>query len=142
VIDIHTTTAIQDGYLKRRKKAAIIFYSSIYLLCALIILTKMDLVKIEYNLYIMIISSLILLFNVFSLIHLHMCKRTYNDIIVPHYNEINVFSKKKIIILILPILISATFMPLPTIGYILFIGTIYLTIERLNRPFDESEFKR
>jgi hypothetical protein len=130
------------GYIKRRKRAIIMFFSSIYLFCLLFILLKFGIIRLGSNKLWALINILNILFNIISIIHMDITKRVYKNIAVSNYNEINVLTKRETLILILPVVISAYFIFLQVMGCLIFIGGIYITVDKFNRPYDPIEDSR
>jgi hypothetical protein len=127
------------GYIKRRKRAIIMFFSSIYLFCLLFILFKFGIIRLGSNKLWGLINILNILFSIISIIYMDSTKRVYKNIAVPNYNEINVLTKRETLILILPVVIAAYFIFLQIIGYLIIIGGIYITVDKFNRPYDPIE---
>lgn len=131
---------LPEGYTKKRKKATLRFIVSIYLY--IIISLIMTYIKFNnYDLIRIIYYSSIGLSVIFLFLN-QTAKITYNNIPIPIYNEIHVFSKKEVIAYIIPMLIAAPFIISNLISYLSILAVSYLAIKTVVRPPDVFDYNK
>ena len=133
-------TVIQKDYIKRRRFSVFIFYGLFYAFCILMLLIRFKVIKFGGTI-ITAPLALVILSTIASLINISKCKRYYKKIEMPNHNEIIVFRKRELFALLIPIFISACFIWVQIIGYIILAGTIYYQINKFNRPYHPLEDK-
>jgi hypothetical protein len=129
------------GYIRNRRISVMLFFIAVYLFCAIFLLMKFNIIPKERYSVASLVNYAVFIFSVVSMIYVNLSKKYYKKLIVPKYNEINVHGKKEIIMYLIPIIISMYFMLFQVIGYLCLLGTIYIGIDRFNKPYDPTEQK-
>lgn len=129
------------GYIKHRRISVMLFFISLYLFCANLLLIRFNVIPEERYTFGGLIGFAIFIFNGISLIYVNISKKYYRKQIVSDYNNIRVHSKKEIFFYLIPIIVSMFFIFTTVVVYIGLLGTTYMGIDRFNRPFDPMEQK-
>ena len=133
------TNNVPEGYIKKRRRATIIFMSTVYAACVMIILIRFHIANEYLAKAGGIINYSIIIANIVTMLYTYRCKRIYNKIPMVNYRDILVFGKKKKFVLILPILVTAYFQFLFVLGYLAFLGGLYVMINKFNRGYDSYD---
>ena len=66
-------------------------------------------------------------------------KRVYNNIPIPYYGEIKVFTKIEVLLYVLPIIVMIPFILEKMFVYLLLVVPGYLATSRMTRPRDDFD---
>ena len=130
----NTLETLPEGYLEKRKKAALIFIYSMYLFCIIQTLIEFGFVDFLDPTVIKFVGYFSYVISCIALVNAYSSRRTYNKIKMINHNEIKAFTKKEILLYSIPIILSAYFITLKLLIYFMLIGFACLSIDRFNRP--------
>jgi len=133
------TNKVPEGYIKKRRRATMIFMSTIYAACVMVILIHFNIGSEYLQKVGGMINYSIMIANIATMLYTYRCKRIYNKIPMIKYRDTSVFSRKEKVLLILPVLPAAYFQFLLVLGYLALLGGIYVAISRFNREYDSYD---
>lgn len=130
---------LPEGYLKERKKWDLFYVWSLYALSIFLILSTYDIISIEKTTFILFAVVMIGV-NTFAMMMSVKSKRIYNNIPIPYYGEIKVFTKVEVFLYGLPIIVMVPFIALRIhvllLVYLICFINAYRTVGSINRPKD------
>lgn len=132
MIDSINRNHIDKEYITKRKKSFTIFIFSTYLLFAFFLLLKFNI--LNESISSIAIFLCLFIFNIISLIYAYKCKNFFNCVEVPNSYEIRAFSNIEIILYLLPLFISAFYIYMFAIAYIIAIAFLYHKIQWFHNP--------
>lgn len=136
---------LPEGYLKKRKTWDLRYVWSLYALEIFLILSTYDIVKIGKGTFVLLLVLTIGI-NTFTMMMSVKSKRTYNNIPIPYYGEIKVFTKVEVFLYGLPIIVMVPFIALRIhvllIVYLICFVNAYRTVGSIDRPKDAFDKAR
>ncbi|MEG2289352.1 MAG: hypothetical protein RSA29_03795 [Clostridium sp.] len=133
---------LPKGYLEKRKKASLRFVYSIY--AVLIIAIAAKYIKINELSFLNMLYYISVILSIIFMTLSHTTKTSFNNIPIPIYQEVDVFTKKSICIYTIPILLLAPFVIMESIKYMFILGIFYIGVKSMLRPMDayDNKYKR
>lgn len=135
---IEYENGVPKGYMERRKRAGIIYACSVYLFCVFNLLVKYQVLILE-NTTSQIVYSLLIIISLGCMSYNVLAQRNFKGLVMYNYNEYKAFTALEMLIYTLPVIMSAIFIPLNIIIYILMAGACYLAVGSMantNRNYD------
>jgi len=133
---------LPKGYLEKRRKSDLNYLWSFYLYCGFSLLASLGVISIDKGTIGNTISYLIIGLNVITMIIGYSTKRFYNNIPMINHGEIKVFTKKQVLLYLLPIIVTTPFIIEKFLRYFLFIGAAYVALSVFNKPIDAYDNAR
>jgi len=133
---------LPKGYLEKRRKADLNYLWSLYLYCGFSLLAALGIINTDKGTIGSIVSYLIIGLNLLTMISGFSTKRVYNNIPMLNHWEVKVFSKKQVLLNVLPIVIVIPFIVVEFLRYSFFISVAYVALTVLNRPMDAFDKAR
>lgn len=135
---IEYENGIPKGYMERRKRAGIIYACSVYLFCAFNLLVKYHVLILE-NITRQLLYSLLIIISVCCLSYNILAQRNFKGLVMYNHNEFKAFTALEKLMYTLPVVVSAIFIPLEIITYIILAGASYSAVCSMadtNRNYD------
>jgi len=133
---------LPEGYIAKRKKADLIYVWLFYGYCIFSLLATLNIIPTQKGSIGNFMFYIILLINLAGMIHGFSTKRFYNSIPMANYAEIRVFSKKEIILYLIPVLVVTPFIISWMLRYYLMMGIAYVGMNAFCRPVDAYDRAR
>ena len=128
---------LPNGYLEKRKKASLRLLYSFYLFLIYSLLMKYTSIfdfKVATYIYYGILGI-----NVIFIMMSYTAKITFNNIPIPIYDEIKVFTKKEILIYSLLPIVTVPFILYNILTYIIVIVPFYIGVRVITRSVDDYD---
>jgi len=137
-MQIEYENGVPKGYLERRKKAGIIYACSVYLFCVFTLLVKYQVLILE-NTTSQIVYSLLIIISLGCMCYNVLAQRNFKDLVMYNHIKFKAFTALEKLLYTLPVIVSAIFIPLNIIIYILMTGACYVAVGSMtdtNRNYD------
>lgn len=128
---------LPKGYLEKRKKASLRLLYSFYLFLIYSLLMKYTSIfdfKVSTYIYYGILGI-----NVIFIMMSYTAKITFNNIPIPIYDEIRIFTKKEILIYSLLPIVTVPFILYNLLTYIIVIVPFYIGVRVITRSVDDYD---
>lgn len=137
-MQIEYENGLAKGYMKRRKRAGIIYACSVYLFCAYNLLLKYQVLHLAYNVQ-QIGYNLLMIVSLGCLCYSILARQNFKGLVMYNHNEVKAFTPWQKQLFVLPVVVSAIFIPLIILFYALLAAPCYLAIGKVsesNRNYD------
>lgn len=137
-MQIEYENGVPKGYLERRKKAGIIYACSVYLFCVFTLLVKYQVLILE-NTTSQIVYSLLIIISLGCMCYNVLAQRNFKGLVMYNRIKFKAFTALEKLLYTLPVIVSAIFIPLNIIIYILMTGACYVAVGSMtdtNRNYD------
>ncbi|WP_291573846.1 hypothetical protein [Clostridium sp. UBA4548] len=137
--------SLPEGYLEQRRKSDLRYVWSLYVLGIFLILNSYDIISVEKTTFFIGLVVMIGI-NTFAMMMSVKSKRIYNNIPIPKYGEVKVFTKIEVFLYGLPIIVMVPFIVqrfhVLLLVYLICFVNAYRTAGSINRPKDAFDKAR
>lgn len=126
---------LPEGYLEQRRKRDLRYVWSLYTYCVFSALANYGILPIKGGAF-TLLFVVIMGINMITMMTSYTNKRIYNNIPIPNHGDIKIFTKKEVLLYVLPIIVMLPFVLGRIRVYLVTMGFAYLACSRFTRPMD------